>query len=203
VLSRLVIALVLVLAASTAPAFGSAPELQCPHSCDYTIAGGSLDLRFGESEIKCLWTTGRGVFERRTTASTMLKFHQCREQMTVFKFGCTSSARSSRSIETNKLGSHLMVGAGGRPRIQLTGARLSFVCAGFVTFDVEGFFVARLEPSGCGVISTSHPLSIVLIAHGQQILEPLYDVYVDHRDDTYALATPWLMTFQQPVSFKC
>lgn len=194
------------LAVSLVPAYAAdrPPELQCStFPCPYTLSGGTLELNFGASRVKCLAVAGNGQYRTPTIGVTALELDECREQVTVFHFRCSSTGQPNRPARTNPLQTQVMTGAGGEPKLQFMNTRLSLVCAGALRFHVEGYLISHIDQQQCNSRDSKYQVEPVLFAHGRIGSGPLYDVYVDSDDSTYRVPGPWRMQFSHNVILRC
>lgn len=185
-------------------AFADGLELQCTNRpCHYSIRGGGVELSFGTAAFECESIRGAGAFTTRTSGYATLTFQACREEVTVFRFSCEDLRRQSLKVETNRVGSGFLT-EGRLPEMLLTSMRLHLVCGGVQRLDLEGYLVALLDQDYCQHQAVSYSMPFELIAHGRQRSGPLYDVYVDgHGLEEYGIASPWRLTFREPVTMEC
>jgi hypothetical protein len=194
----------IVLLVPLAEASTEGPHLECGSKpCLYRGTGGGLELTFGPSRFSCASITSYGTYKTRTTSLLTLTLHQCREQITMFNFSCTSSRQPPEPLIRRSAWTHLSSQTE-VPVMLTTSVNFSITCGGFESFRIEGFIVSRLEKSECDVPTHALALESKFLAHGRLKSQPSYDLFVRHGSrKTYKIGTPGRLKFNQVVVLEC
>src|SRR5690348_16689129 len=120
--------------------------------CTFTVNGGVARFSVaGGDTVACTNVEGNGEVtglneeQRESTTSTVqLRFLGCREQNTIFHFGCQSTA-TAEVITTNVMTMHnIAINTGTRAGVLLTGAGVTFTCAGgFASTQLTGNLIGE------------------------------------------------------------
>jgi len=139
--------------------------------CTLTIEGGAAELVNTAGEgISCTSVTGTGSASTTgTTGAALLTFKGCRENITIFKFTCTSTGTAGE-IKTNELVSHNIYIDPSKttPGLLLTGVNVTFNCAGFAKKTVTGNVIGHLTSPNCSSAVTSMGISFEKSSNGNQ-----------------------------------
>lgn len=132
-------------------------KLKCDFSsfCTFTVNGGVARLSIaGGDTVACTNVEGSGEVsnlnaeERESTTSTVqLRFLGCREQNTIFHFGCQSTV-TAEQITTNVMTMHYIAlpAAASGAGVLLTNAGVTFTCAaGFASTQLTGSIIGEYE----------------------------------------------------------
>jgi hypothetical protein len=214
------------LALTALPSVASAgePTLHCTSlPCTYTVAGGVAELStVGGNTVKCTSVTGNGTSTvlSGTTGTVTLTFHECREQVTGFGFSCTGKEQPTRTIKTNSMVTHNVLlaekakVANGTPGVLVTGANVTFTCAGFQSFTVTGNVLGHFENPQCNTPTKTYNLEFAVTAHGQQKFKLVTETgnpfdletnndTVNGKYETSAQKGTGTLTFNQNVTLTC
>ncbi len=126
-----------------------------------TIAGGAAELSNDNHEaVTCTAVTGTATAAKTgTTGSAKLTFTGCKETVTFFQFSCTNTGTSGK-IESNSMVTHNVylepnTQAQTKPGLLLTGANVTFECAGFAKKTVTGNIIGIITNPNCTSAITS------------------------------------------------
>ncbi len=139
-------------------------------ACSFVVRGGAMELRFAEGDIRCSSIDGQGHLDAGSgLGSTVLVFHDCREQMTPFRFSCAGRSGQAQPVTSNRMETSLRPERTRDQVIVFGNLRLGLHCAGFLDFAVEGYWQGRVVPSRrCRRPSVFGPLSMTLYAHASR-----------------------------------
>jgi hypothetical protein len=219
------------LAFTALPGAASAKEtaLKCEKSpCTFTIHGGVSEFSTPAPDtVKCTSVTGSGeainlVSNETTTFKVSLKFHECKEQNTIFKFACTTPGQPSGTIVSNTITGHFValekVHAESENGVLLTDSKGTFTCAGgFARTTVTGNVIGENEEKCNSAATATQKLNFVASKHGTQKIETwtggTYDLIgaTNHNEtptatgsyETAAQSGTGFITWNQKVQVTC
>ncbi len=129
-----------------------------------TIAGGAAELSNDNHEpVSCTAVSGTASAEKTgKTGKVELSFTGCKETVTFFQFSCSNTATSGK-ITTNEMTSHNVylepnTAAQTKPGLLLTGANVTFECAGFAKKTVTGNIIGIITNPNCTSAITSETI---------------------------------------------
>jgi hypothetical protein len=141
-------------------------------SCQFTASGGAFSLVNDKGEgVSCNSVSGVPVITSGSSTGFTgpLAFHACFENITGFKFSCSNAAEAGE-IKTNSMALHhiYLEPNKSEPGIMLTGANVTFTCAGFAKKTVTGDLIGRFTNPSCGTFQTFHTVVFDQVSTGVQ-----------------------------------
>jgi hypothetical protein len=174
------------LAFTALPGAASAKEtaLDCEtdvSNCTFTVAGvaASFSAKPSGDTVSCPTVTGSGgvlnpIGNAATTITVSLKFHNCVETSTGFKFACTTPGQPSGTIvpTANTVGHLVALDKAVAPSengILLTDNKATFTCAGgFARTTVTGNVIGENEEKCGAAASKIQKVNFETKGHGEQ-----------------------------------
>jgi hypothetical protein len=165
------------LAFAALPAVASAGEYtadcESGTQCQAAITGGAAALGNTNGEtVSCTSVVGTNTTTSGTsTGHIELTFRGCKETVTFFRFSCNNSALPSGELKTNRMTYHIVnleSAENKTPGVVITGANVTFNCAGAFLKTVTGDIVGHIENPNCGNFQSATNVVFEATQHGQQ-----------------------------------